>query len=87
MLADTAKILPPALAAFHRIEEKPAHEVWRETPAGVTVFNRYFEVIPLDERVTLLSERGPLTAARVRGWVKRQPVAQRWREAAAEKKT
>ena len=87
VLADTAKFLPPALAAFHRIEEKPAHEVWRESPAGVTVLNRYFELIPLEERITLLSERGPLTPARVRRWVARQPVAQRWREAAAEKKT
>jgi len=87
VLADTGKILPPALAAFHRIEEKPAHEVWREAPAGVAVVNRYFEIIPLEESVLLLSERGPLTAARVRAWVKRQPVAQRWREAAAEKKT
>jgi translation initiation factor 2B subunit (eIF-2B alpha/beta/delta family) len=86
VLADTGKLLPPALAAFHRIEEKPAHEVWRETPAGVSVYNRYFERVPLEAHVTLLSERGPLTPARMRGWLKREPVAQRWREAAAEKK-
>ena len=27
LLADTGKFLPPLLAAFHRIEEEPAHEV------------------------------------------------------------
>lgn len=83
LLADTGKLLPAVLAAFHRIEEEPAHEVWRETPGGVTVHNRYFEVVPFEKHVRLLSERGALTPARVQSWTRRQPVAQRWREAAA----
>lgn len=84
VLADTAKFLPPTLARFHRIEEKPARELWREAPAGVTIVNRYFEVVPLASHVTLLCERGVLSSAQVRAWLARQPVARRWREAAAK---
>lgn len=80
VLADTTKFLPPALLLFHRIEERPRRELWREAPAGVTVVNRNFEVIPFESHVALLSERGPLTLARHRAWLRRQPVARRWRE-------
>ncbi|MFQ5663620.1 MAG: hypothetical protein ACE5HL_07305 [Terriglobia bacterium] len=81
VLADTAKFLPPALAPFQRIEEKPAEEVWRQAPPTVTVLNHYFEIMPLQRHVTLLSERGVMPPARVRAWVEHQEVARRWTEA------
>jgi translation initiation factor 2B subunit (eIF-2B alpha/beta/delta family) len=79
VLADTAKILPPALAALHRIEDKPLHEIWRDAPAGVTVVNRYFERVPLGG-AALLTERGELSTAKLRAWAARQPVARRWKD-------
>jgi translation initiation factor 2B subunit (eIF-2B alpha/beta/delta family) len=83
VLADTAKFLPPALAPFHRIEEKPAHEVWRDPPTGVAVVNRYFQLIPFERHVTLLSERGVMPPARLRAWVEHLDVARRWSESSA----
>lgn len=80
VLADTAKFLPPAVARFHRVDEKPAREVWRDPPPQVTVLNRYFETIPLQRHITLLSERGVMPPARVRAWVEHQEVARRWTE-------
>jgi translation initiation factor eIF-2B subunit delta len=80
VLADTSKFLPPTLAAFHRIEEKPTHELWRGAPRGVKIVNRYFETIPLAGHVTLLSEGGPLRPAQAARLLRRIPVAQRWRE-------
>jgi len=80
VLADTAKFLPPALAPFHRIEEKPPQEVWRDPPARVTVINRYFEAIPFERHVTLLCERGVMPPARLRAWVEHLEVARRWSE-------
>jgi translation initiation factor 2B subunit (eIF-2B alpha/beta/delta family) len=84
ILADTAKFLPPALAALHRIEEEPAAELWREAPAGVAIVNRYFETIPYERPAVLVTERGVLSPTAVRAFVKRLPVARRWQEARAE---
>lgn len=83
VLADTAKFLPPSLARFHRIEEKPVQEVWRDAPARVSVVNRYFEFVPLEPGATLLCELGPMPPARLQAWVKRMRVARRWQEAPA----
>ena len=80
LLADTSKFLAPAVAAFHQIEEKPTHELWRGAAPGVRVVNRYFEAVPLLSQVTLLCERGPLQPAQAARWVRRMPVAQRWEE-------
>lgn len=84
VLTDTGKFLPPALALFYRIEEKPKQEVWRTPPERVTVLNRYFELVPLQRHVTLLSERGVMPQARVRAWVEQQEVARFWIEAGAQ---
>jgi len=81
LLADSAKFLAPALARFHQIEEKPAHEVWREAPPRVSVLNRYFERVPFAPQVKLLTERGLVAPARLPGSLKRLPVARRWKEA------
>jgi ribose 1,5-bisphosphate isomerase len=80
VVADTSKFLPPALAPFHRIEEKPPQEVWRDPPKGVTVFNRYFQIIPFERQVILLCERGMMPPARLRAYVESIEVARRWSE-------
>lgn len=80
ILADTTKLLPPLLEPFHRIEERAGRELWREAPTSITLVNRNFERIPLEPGVALLCERGVLPPARLRTWVKRLPVARRWRE-------
>jgi len=85
VLADTSKFLPPALEAFHRVEDRPADEVWRGAPAGVTAVNRNFEAIPLDSGVTLLAECGAMSPAKLRGWLAKQPVAKRWQREAKKK--
>ncbi|MFQ5777975.1 MAG: translation initiation factor eIF-2B [Terriglobia bacterium] len=85
VLTDTGKFLPPALAPFYRIEEKPRQEVWRTPPERVTVLNRYFELVPLQRHVTLLSERGVMPQARVRAWVEQQEVARFWTETGAKR--
>jgi len=80
VLADTSKFLPPALAPFHRIEEKSPQEVWRDPPKGVAIQNRYFQIIPFERHVTLLSERGVMPLARLRSYVEHIEVARRWSE-------
>jgi translation initiation factor 2B subunit (eIF-2B alpha/beta/delta family) len=80
VLADTSKFLPPVLAPFHKIEEKPSQEVWRDPPKGVTILNRYFQLVPFERHVTLLSERGVMPLARLRGYVEHIEVARRWSE-------
>lgn len=86
VLADTSKFLPPALEVFHRVEERPGREVWRDNAAGVTVVNRNFELIPLAGHVRLLTERGGFSATKLRARLERQPVARRWREAGRAEK-
>lgn len=81
VLADTTKFLPPLLEHFHRIEERPERELWREAPGNVTIVNRNFERIPLEPHVVLLSERGELRPPRVRALIEKLPVARRWRDA------
>lgn len=78
VLADRTKFLPSLLALFHSIEDKPPQEVWPEAPAGATVVNRYFEFIPFERHLTLLTERGVLPPVRVPAWLRKQPVARRW---------
>ena len=80
VLADTSKFLPPAMAPFYRIEEKPPQEVWRDPPKSVIVLNRYFQLVPLERHVTLLSERGVMPLARLRSYVEHIEVAKRWSE-------
>lgn len=78
VLANTSKFLPPMLEPFHRIEDRPGQEVWREPPPGVTVANRNFEFLPLERHVTLLSEQREFTTAKLCAWLDRQRVAKRW---------
>lgn len=80
VLADSSKFLPAGLYKFLRVEEsKPPKEVWPYPPVGVDVTNQYFQLIPLDRSIQLLSERGAVTPKQLRGWLNRVPVAKRWR--------
>ena len=46
VVADETKILPRGFPQ-HVVDDRPAEEVW-EAPRGVSVWNRYFEVLPLE---------------------------------------
>jgi hypothetical protein len=46
----------------------------------VTILNRYFQLVPFERHVTLLSERGVMPLARLRGYVEHIEVARRWSE-------
>ena len=45
--ADETKILPPGFPQS-LTDDRPGDEVW-DAPRGVSVWNRYFEAIPLEE--------------------------------------
>jgi translation initiation factor 2B subunit (eIF-2B alpha/beta/delta family) len=56
-LTDTSKLLPPGFA--QRVEDdRSADEVWRNAPAGIRVWNRYFEATPLAFFEGIVTERG-----------------------------
>jgi translation initiation factor 2B subunit (eIF-2B alpha/beta/delta family) len=60
---DETKILPPGFP--QRVEDdRPADEVWR-APANVRVWNRYFEVVPLDVVSSIITESATLTPTEV----------------------
>lgn len=60
VLADRTKLLPrgfPQLVG----DDRPAEEVW-EAPPGVTVWNRYFELTPMELVTGIVTESGVLSA-------------------------
>jgi len=60
VLADSSKILPRGFP--QRVEDdRPGAEVW-ESPGGVSVWNRYFELLPLDHVTAVVTEWGTLSA-------------------------
>ena len=54
VISDETKILPPGFPQHIR-DDRPADEVWR-APAGVRVWNRYFETIPMDWVTAVVTE-------------------------------
>jgi translation initiation factor 2B subunit (eIF-2B alpha/beta/delta family) len=56
VLAASDKILPEKEVASLRVEDQDPAEVWDTAPAGVTVKNRYFELVPLDLAHALVTE-------------------------------
>lgn len=58
VLCDETKVLP---AGFPQVveDDRPGREVW-DAPAGMTVWNRYFEVIPLELVNGVVTEEGVL---------------------------
>jgi translation initiation factor eIF-2B subunit delta len=74
VLADTTKLLPPGFPQPVE-DDRPADEVW-QAPGGVTIWNRYFELIP-DELVGLVvTESGEHGPDDVRDSRRRLPVPQ-----------
>jgi len=63
LLCDSTKVLP---VGFPQVveDDRPGGEVWR-APAGVTVWNRYFELIPLELMTDVVTEEGVLPPARL----------------------
>lgn len=51
---DETKILPPGFPQS-LTDDRPAHEVW-DAPRGVSVWNRYFEAVPLDAITSLVTD-------------------------------
>ena len=56
-LADSTKLLPAGWPQ-ELDDARAAHEVWRDAPAGVTVWNRYFEATPLAYLDGVVTEDG-----------------------------
>lgn len=57
VVTDDTKLLPPGFP--QRVDDdRPGEEVWR-APAGVRVWNRYFEVVPSEWVTTIVTEDGP----------------------------
>ena len=63
VLADETKILPTGFPQ-HLGDPRPAREVWRP-PAGVRIWNRYFETVPLEAVTWVVTESGAMTPAQV----------------------
>jgi translation initiation factor 2B subunit (eIF-2B alpha/beta/delta family) len=59
VLADETKILPPGFPQ-PLDDDRPGGEVW-PAPAGVEVWNRYFETLPLEVVTSVITESDALT--------------------------
>ena len=61
-------------------DDRPADEVWR-APAGVRVWNRYFEVVPADAVSLIVTDEDDLSpgeALEIRGGLWVPPELRRW---------
>lgn len=58
VVTDETKILPPGFPQ-NVTDDRPSEEVWRGS-GGVTVWNRYFEAVPLDLVTAVVTETGTL---------------------------
>lgn len=79
VVTDETKILPPGFPQPVD-DDRPAEEVAR-VPAGVRVWNRYFECLPLAEITSLVTERATLSPDEVeelRGGLHVPPELQAW---------
>ncbi len=63
VVSDETKILPTGFPQ-HLSDDRPSEEVWR-APAGVRVWNRYFEAFELERVTTVVTESAALTPAEV----------------------
>lgn len=80
---DETKILPAGFPQ-HLADDRPAEEVVRP-PAGVKVWNRYFEAVPLDAVTSLVTEGATFTAAEVERYRTGIPVPDEVRAWAARR--
>jgi len=81
VLCDETKVLPPGFPQIVE-DDRPGSEVWK-APAGVRVWNRYFEVVPLVLVTGVVTERAVLEPAElesVRGRMRFPDFLRRWAE-------
>ena len=81
VLADESKLLPRGFPQTVD-DDRPCEEVWRPQP-GVRVWNRYFEIVPMEDVTAVVTEAGVLNAAeleRVRARIEFPEALRRWAE-------
>lgn len=81
VLADESKILPRGFPQTVE-DDRPGEEVWTPRPR-MRVWNRYFEVVPMEDVTGVVTETGVLDAAgleRVRERVEFPEALRRWAE-------
>lgn len=65
VLAASSKFRPSNLPPVDLDQERPPADVWADAPAGLEVWNQYFELTPLRLVTTVITESGRLTPAEV----------------------
>jgi translation initiation factor 2B subunit (eIF-2B alpha/beta/delta family) len=78
-IADRQKWLPAGVWPTDPARHEPGEEVWPAAPAGVTVWNTYFECTPLRMFSGIIGEDGLLTADELRLELRNLPIAAAWR--------
>ncbi len=84
VVSDETKILPTGFPQ-HLADDRPPEEVWR-APAGVRVWNRYFEPFELERVTVVVTESAALTpmeVAELRRGIVLPPGLQAWADARA----
>lgn len=62
-ISDTSKFINAPESFLAAEEERSAEELWRDAPSGIAISNRYFELVPLDYFIAIITEDGPLAPA------------------------
>ena len=81
VLLDRTKLLPPGFPQT-LADDRPEEEVWK-SPHGIRVWNRYFEIIPLELTADIVTEEGPLPRDAIQALRSSIPVPSELREWAA----
>ncbi|MGD8289738.1 MAG: hypothetical protein PVI31_14005, partial [Gemmatimonadota bacterium] len=82
VFCDSTKILP---VGFPQVieDDRPGQEVWEEAPEGVSIWNRYFETVPLGLITAVVTDEGVLGPDEVEGMREGLPFPEfleRWAE-------
>lgn len=82
VFCDSTKILP---LGFPQVieDDRPGQEVWEEAPEGVSIWNRYFETVPLGLITAVVTDEGVLGPDEVEGMREGLPFPEfleRWAE-------
>ena len=79
-ILDRSKILGEVLARRLRILAEPPDEIWPSPPDGVTVENRYFELVPLLLLDAIWGVEGVIAPAEVLAQAAARPPSRFWAE-------